>query len=101
MPADRSPFAFHTDIQMRYGIWPWRTAERLSACIREEMRAPVASNRSKKSNRALASHEPSLCAEGVLRSADGAVSLLVERLLPWPQEAGVADSLPLLSHDYH
>ena len=54
-----------------------------------------------RSNRALASHEPSLCAEGVLRSADGAVSLLVERLFPWPQDAGLADSLPLLSHDYH
>jgi len=52
-------------------------------------------------NRSWARHQPSLCAEGVLRSADGVVSLLVERLLPWPPAATLTDSLPALSHDYH
>ncbi|MHB8555901.1 MAG: DNA polymerase III subunit alpha [Candidatus Dormibacteria bacterium] len=52
-------------------------------------------------NRTLASHEDWLCAEGVVRAADGVASLLVERLLAMPGVRQPSDSLPRVSHDYH
>ncbi len=60
-------------------------------------------------HRSWANHEPVICAEGVLQVADGALSLLVERLLPLPRQVPQAadptptDSLfPVPSaHDYH
>ena len=60
-------------------------------------------------HRAWANHEPVICAEGVLQVADGAMSLLVDRLVPLPHAPGPAgdpsptDSLfPAPSaHDYH
>ena len=54
-----------------------------------------------RSNRPLASREPWLCAEGVVRAADGVVSLLVERLLTLPGAKQAAGSLPVVAHDYH
>ncbi len=50
-------------------------------------------------HRQLAHHQPLICAQGVIRAADGVVSLAVERLLPLPEApAGVT---PSTSHDYH
>ena len=57
-----------------------------------------------RSNRALASHQPLLVAEGRLRSAEGVASLLVERLKPPPDRVEpMGDELVLprsTSHDY-
>jgi len=57
-----------------------------------------------KSNRALASHQPMLVAEGRLRSADGVASLLVDRLEPPPVRVeATGDELVVpgsTSHDY-
>lgn len=62
-----------------------------------------------RAHRSWANHEPVICAEGVMQMADGAVSLLVDRLVPLPSAARLAgdpsptDSLfPAPSaHDYH
>jgi error-prone DNA polymerase len=62
-----------------------------------------------RAHRSWANHEPVICAEGVLQVADGALSLMVERLLPLPRLVPqVADPTPTDSlfpapsaHDYH
>jgi error-prone DNA polymerase len=59
--------------------------------------------------RSWANHEPVICAEGVLQLGDGALSLLVEKLLPLPRAMPqAADPTPTDSlfpapsaHDYH
>lgn len=62
-----------------------------------------------RAHRSWANHEPVICAEGVLQVADGALSLLVEKLLPLPRPVPqAADPSPTDSlfpapsaHDYH
>jgi error-prone DNA polymerase len=62
-----------------------------------------------RAHRSWANHEPVICAEGVLQVADGALSLLVEKLLPLPRPVSqAADPTPTDSlfpapsaHDYH
>ena len=62
-----------------------------------------------RAHRTWANHEPVLCAEGVLQVADGAMSLLVERLVRLPRAAPTAEEASSIdslfpapsSHDYH
>ncbi len=49
-------------------------------------------------NRRLASHQPLIVAQGVLRSADGVASLMVQKLLPPPVPTGLGATSA--SHDY-